>query len=171
MVWQMLKPERFPEMILRPQSDADVAAAMRFARSEGLRVSARSGGHHVWGASLREHGILLDLSAFKQLAVNGPGGTADVGPSLWASDLMTGLAEQDQGFPVAHCATVPLGGYALGGGLGLNGDEWGGMACNNILGGRLITADGEILTVDERSHADLLVGDARRWRSAAGRCH
>lgn len=156
MVWQTLKPERFPEMILRPRSEADVAAAMRFARAEGMQVSARSGGHHVWGASLREKGILLDLSEFKQISVNGSGGTADVGPSLWASDLMAGLAEQGQGFPVAHCATVPLGGYALGGGLGINGDEWGGMACNNILGGRLVVADGEILTVDERSHPDLL---------------
>ena len=156
MIWQMKKPERFPDFILRPNTDADVAAVMRFAHSEGLQVSARSGGHHVWAASIRESGILLDLSAFKQLTVSGSGGMADVGPSLWASDLMAGLAEQDQGFPVAHCATVPLGGYALGGGLGLNGDEWGGMACNNILGGRLVTADGETLIVDERSHADLL---------------
>ncbi len=156
MIWQSRKPPRFPEMILRPHNDSDVAAAMRFASSEGLNVSVRSGGHHVWGASLRDGGILLDLSEFKQLSVAGSRGTADVGPSLWASDLMAGLKSHDQGFPVAHCATVPLGGYALGGGLGLNGDEWGGMACNNILGGRVVTADGDNLSVDENSHADFL---------------
>ncbi len=156
MVWQTLKPERFPAMILRPNDDADVSAAIRFALSEGLQVSARSGGHHVWGASLRENGVLLDLSRFKQLDVGRERGSASVGPSLWASDLMTGLIEHDQGFPVAHCATVPLGGYALGGGLGLNGDEWGGMACNNIVGGKIASADGELLTVDENTHTDLL---------------
>lgn len=156
MVWQTLKPERFPSMILRPESDKDVATAVRFASAEGLQLSARSGGHHVWGASLRENGLLLDLSRFKQLKVQNTGGTASVGPALWASDLMTGLIKYDQGFPVAHCATVPLGGYALGGGLGLNGDEWGGMACNNIIGGKLVTADGEVLIVDEDRHTDML---------------
>ncbi|MDH5617637.1 MAG: FAD-binding oxidoreductase [Gammaproteobacteria bacterium] len=156
MVWQMRKPDRFPEMILRPVDTGDVAAAVRFACGAGMKVSMRSGGHNIWGASLRDEGMLIDLANFKQVDVQPDAGTARIGPSMWARDIMAALEKHDQAFPVAHCATVPLGGYALGGGLGLNGDEWGGMACNNILGGTVVTAEGEVLRVGEKSHPDLL---------------
>ena len=156
MVWQMKKPGRFPEFILRPQHDADIQAAVRFAGSEGLRVAVRSGGHNIWGASLREGGVLLDLSKFRQITLPERGGTARFGPSLWARDIMEALRARDAAFPVAHCATVPLGGYVLGGGLGLNGDEWDAMACHAILGGRMVTGDGDIVAVSEKENPELL---------------
>jgi FAD/FMN-containing dehydrogenase len=156
MVWQMRKPARFPELIVRPQSAADVAAALRFAARSGLRAAVRSGGHHIWGASLRDGSLLIDLSEFKSISVAEGRGTARIGPSLWARDIMDHLAPFGYAFPAAHCATVPLGGYALGGGLGLNGDEWGGMASNCIIGGTLVTATGELVRVSETENEDLL---------------
>ncbi len=155
MVWQMRKPERFPEFILRPNSVADISAAIKFAGRHQLKVSVRSGGHHIWAASVRDGGILLDLSQFRQHQIERPG-LARFGPSLWARDVMLALEPHKQGFPVAHCATVPLGGYLLGGGMGLNGDEWGGMACNTLVGGSVITAGGELLMVSEKEHPELL---------------
>ena len=156
MVWQMRKPDRFPELILRPRTRADAQSAVRFAAANGMRVAVRSGGHHIWGASVRDGGILLDMSGFKQFSVPDSGGTARLGPALWARDVLEALGEQDAAFPVAHCATVPLGGFALGGGLGLNGDEWGGIAANCILGGTVIAADGSAITVSETENSDLL---------------
>nr|XP_061804785.1 uncharacterized protein LOC133596049 [Nerophis lumbriciformis] len=156
-VWQARKPNRYPEWIVRPETLSDVRAAMKFAAANQLKVAARSGGHHVWGASVRQGGLLMDLSRFTQWKIH-QGGTANFGPSLWARDVMAALEPADQAFPVAHCATVPLGGYALGGGLGLNGDQWGGMACNAIVGGTVVTSEGEVLTVSEREHDALLWG-------------
>lgn len=164
MVWQMRKPDRFPEAILRPRDLGDVQAAVRFAARSGMRVAARSGGHQIWGASVRDGGMLLDLSRFRQFSVPDTPGAALVGPSLWARDVMQALKTQHTAFPVAHCPTVPLGGFAMGGGLGLNGDEWDGMAANCILGGTVVTADGSVVPVSERENTDLL------WamRGAAG---
>lgn len=156
MVWQMRKPDRFPEIILQPRNLSDVQAATRFGRGEGMRIAVRSGGHNIWAASLRDGGMLLDMSYFRQYSVAAAPGTARLGPALWARDVLEALAQHDAGFPVAHCATVPLGGFVLGGGLGLNGDEWGGMACNCILGGTLVTADGDAVEVSEKHNADLL---------------
>lgn len=156
MVWQMRKPDRFPDLILRPEGDADVQAAVRFAAQNGMRVAIRSGGHNIWAASLRDGGVLLDLSNFRQFSTVGGAGTARFGPSLWARDVLEALRDQGTSFPVAHCATVPLGGFAMGGGLGLNGDEWDAMACNGILGGTFVTADGEIAPVSEKENPDLL---------------
>ncbi|MCY4565453.1 MAG: FAD-binding protein [Gammaproteobacteria bacterium] len=156
MVWQMRKPDRFPEMILRPENLADVQAAVRFAARNRLRMAVRSGGHQIWGASVRDGGMLLDLSRFRQFSVPDTAGTARVGPSLWARDVLAALEKQDTAFPVAHCPTVPLGGFAMGGGMGLNGDEWDGMAANCILGGTVVVADGSAVPVSETQNADLL---------------
>ena len=156
MVWQMRKPERYPEAILRPENLADVRAAVRFAARQGLRMAVRSGGHQIWGSSLRDQGVLLDLSRFRQFSIPNRPGTARVGPALWARDVLFALEKQDTAFPVAHCPTVPLGGFAMGGGMGLNGDEWNGMAANCILGGTLVTPDGNAVPVNEGENADLL---------------
>lgn len=156
MVWQMRKPERYPEVILRPNHHADVQAAVRFAKQNGLRVAVRSGGHNIWAAAVREGGVLIDLSGFRQFSTESGENTVRLGPSLWARDVMAALEPQGTALPVAHCATVPMGGYALGGGFGLNGDEWGAMACYCIVGGKVVTADGDLLTVNEREHRDLL---------------
>ena len=154
MVWQMLKPSRFPDFIVRPESVSDIQKTIQYAGKNKLKVAVKSGGHHVWASFLRDRGILLDLSRFKQFKVNK--NLASIGPALWARDLMTGLQDHGLAFPVAHCATVPLGGYLLGGGLGLNGDEWGGVACNAIHGVDVVTPDGEFLQATESHNSDLL---------------
>jgi FAD/FMN-containing dehydrogenase len=155
MSWQLRKPARFPEVIVRPTGAAQVSQAVRMARSEGLKVTARSGGHHIWGSFLRDGGMLVDMSRFRDLAIDAERGIAEVGPALWSDGLMRGLAAQDYAFPVAHCASLPMGGYLPGGGLGINGDEWGPLACFSIVGAEVVTADGEQVTVSETENEDL----------------
>ena len=51
-------------------------------------------------------------------------------------------------------ANVPLGGFLLGGGLGWNGEAWGGMSCFNISAVEVVTADGKLITADKNTNAD-----------------
>ena len=53
-----------------------------------------------------------------------------------------------------HCGAVPLSGYLLGGGIGWNGDRWGGFACLNIEAVELVTPDGELLTASPTQNPD-----------------
>lgn len=155
MAWQMDKPARFPELIVQPRDASEVAAGVDYARRRGLRIAVRSGGHHVWGNFLRDDGMLLDLSQLKDLRIDPERRHAWAGPSIWARNLMSRTLVHGLGFPVAHCATVPLGGFLLGGGFGLNGDEWGTMSCLAVRGAEVVTAAGEVLMVDARRHPDL----------------
>ena len=59
MVWNARTPARFPEMIVSAASESDVVAAVRLARSRGLQVAVRSGGHSWVGASLRDGTLLV----------------------------------------------------------------------------------------------------------------
>ena len=55
MVWNALKPARFPEAIVSAASEADVVAAVELARSRDLQVAVRAGGHS-WVGSPRATG-------------------------------------------------------------------------------------------------------------------
>ncbi len=155
MPWQMVKPARFPELIVQPRSAEEVATTLRFAKRNGLRVAVKSGGHHVWANFLRNDGLLLDLSQLRGVQIDAEQRRAQAGPAVWARNLIQRTLPHGLGFPVAHCATVPLGGFLLGGGFGLNGDEWGTMSCFAVRSAEVVTAAGDIIAVSPTQNQDL----------------
>ena len=62
-------PTRYPELIVRPETEAEVVAAVRLARGRGAEVKARSGGHS-WTASSVRDGMLIDLEALDEITVD-----------------------------------------------------------------------------------------------------
>lgn len=155
MVWQARKPDRRPAMIVRPRNNADISAALRLARRRGLRVTAKSGGHHIWGAQLRDGAMLIDLWERRGLEIDERSQTAWVEPSLWSRDFQERLLARGFAFPVGHCATLGMGGFLLGGGLGVNWTSWGGMSCYSVMAVEVVTADGRLRIVDAENEPDL----------------
>lgn len=153
-VWSGCVPDRFPEVIVRPQSRHDVQAAVALARSRGLRIAVRSGGHSWCGAPLRSDGMLIDLSRLRSLVVNEESATATVQPAVTASDLVRELTPRGLMFPVGHCPTVAVGGYLLGGGLGWNSGALG-PACRSVREVEVVTATGEAVRCSETENPGL----------------
>ena len=54
--------DRRPSLIARCHGVADVIASVDFARSHGLRVAVRGGGHNVAGYAVCDGGLMIDLS-------------------------------------------------------------------------------------------------------------
>ncbi|MUL67422.1 oxidoreductase [Mycobacterium sp. CBMA 234] len=153
-VWNARVPQRFPEIIVQATTSVDVVAAVRYARSNGLTVGIRSGGHS-WSANhLRDGGLLLDVSRLNVCRVDRDTMTAVVGPGKGGSVLATELEQQDLFFPSGHCRGVALGGYLLQGGYGWN-SRVVGPACESVLGLDVVTADGEQIYCDAERHPDL----------------
>ena len=125
-----LKPERYPELIVRPETEAEVVEAVRLARAEGLKVKARSGGHS-WTASSVRDGMLIDLEALDEIIVDPDARTATVQPGVKGDDLGAALRAHGLFFPGGHCPTVCVGGYLLQGGFGWNG-RLHGPACASV---------------------------------------
>jgi FAD/FMN-containing dehydrogenase len=132
----------------------DVAAAVKFARTNGIKVSIKGGGHNYQGAAVRDGGILLDLSRLKALQVNASARTAAVGPAVRGGELIAALEPHGLAFPVGHCSDVSLSGFLLNGGLGWNMGAWG-ASCTNVLAIEVIDANGRILRADSAKNADL----------------
>ena len=147
-------PDRFPDVIVRAQSNGDVVAAVQLAKERSLKIGIRSGGHS-WAASfLRDGGMLLDLSQMNDFSVDVGTRTATIQPGLKGADLNRALLKDRLFFPSGHCRPVSLGGFLLQGGFGWNSRLWG-PACCSILGMDIVTADGELVHASESQNADL----------------
>jgi len=155
MSWQLRDTKRRPDLILQAESVDDVVEAVRFAADNDIKIGIRSGGHSWVFSSIRDGGMLLDLGRFRNVRIDADNMRAVVGPAVTARQLATALEAVGLGFPVAHCSTVALGGYLLGGGQAWNWGNWGGAACNSIKGIEAVNARGEKIFVDEESHPDL----------------
>ena len=155
MAWNFRKFSRYPDMIVQARSEADVVTAIEFARRHNLPIKTRSGGHSWSGCYMRDSGILLDISHFQSVEIDPDTRTAVIGAGVLGRHLAERLRKVGLAFPTAHCGMVPLSGFLMGGGLGLNGNKWGGMSVFNIKAVDLITAEGERLHANEEQNAEL----------------
>ncbi len=145
---------RKPEMMVLPHDVDDVIATIRYATSNGLKVSVCSGGHS-WSANhLRVGSILISMKHFDHYTVDRDQMVATAGPGVGGSVLLTALFKQGLFFPAGHCKGVCLGGYLLQGGFGWHGRRLG-MACENVIGLDIVTATGEYLHASPTENADL----------------
>lgn len=156
LVWHRSKPARYPDLIVQARSEDEVAAVIRYAGQNKLKIAMRSGGHNPTGASLRDGGICLDMSALTGIEVDKPREIAAVQTGVRAIQLVAKLAEYDLTFPTAHCASVGMGGFLLGGGIGWNHTYREGMATLNIEAADLVLANGERVRATAEQNADLL---------------
>ncbi len=150
--------ERFdgvvPQAVARPINAADVAAAVQWCVAKGVPLRARSGGHSYAGYSTLSGGVVLDLSNMRSISVNRRARTATVGAGAQLIDVYAGLAAQGATIPAGSCPSVGVSGVTLGGGMGLAARAFG-MTLDNVVGLKVVTADGRIRTVNEQSNPDL----------------
>ena len=149
--------DRRPAVIARCRSVEDVREVVRFARQSGLPLAVRGGGHSLAGLSVVDDGVVLDLSAMRDVIVDADARTALVGPGATWADLdaatqVHGLATT--GGLISHTGVA---GLTLGGGIG-----WlmrtHGLACDNLIAADLVTASGEVVRASAAEDPELLWG-------------
>lgn len=155
MVWHMSKPKRYPDIIVQAKSEQDVVGAVNYARQNQLKVAVRSGGHNSNGAALRDGGLLIDVSAMGEIRIDVSGQRASIQTGVRSLELVTAARAQGLSFPVPHCPSVGLGGFTMGGGIGWNYPQCGGVSAHSIVGAEVVMADGRPLRVTPRENPDL----------------
>ncbi len=146
--------DRRPAVIVRCRSASDIAAAVLFARAEGLDVSVRGGGHNVAGRAVADGAAMIDLAEMKGIQVDPAARTARAeGGVLWG-ELNDATAKHGLAVTGGAVSTTGVAGLTLGGGLGWLMARFG-LAADNLVAVELVTADGAIAVVTEASDADL----------------
>jgi FAD/FMN-containing dehydrogenase len=151
--------ERFdwvhPSAVARPVDAADVQAAIRWTTAHGVPIRARSGGHSYAGYSTLQNGAVLDLRRLSAISIDRAAGTATIGAGCQLLNVYAALAAHGLTLPAGSCPSVGIAGHALGGGMGLAARHFG-LACDNLVGAKIVTVDGRLRTVSSHSNPDLL---------------
>ncbi len=153
-IWNAAHDKK-PALIVRCQGVADVLRGVEFARSQGLPLAVRGGGHSIPGFSTTDDGLVLDLSPMNAVRVD-PNRRRIVaqGGSLWQD-----VDAEAQAFGLALTgglvSTTGIAGFTLGGGIGWLVRRCG-LTADNLIGADVVTADGRYLHTSEDEHPDLL---------------
>jgi len=148
------KWDRRPAAVIRPTSAAEVARVVGLACDRGLELAIRSGGHSLAGHSASDGGIVLDLSAMTALEVDRQSGTAWAQTGLTAGAYTKAVGADGLATGFGDTGSVGIGGLTLGGGIGFLVRKHG-LTIDNLLAAELVTADGQVLQVDDEHHPEL----------------
>ncbi|MEP6563054.1 MAG: FAD-binding oxidoreductase, partial [Nakamurella sp.] len=149
--------DRYPAVIARCAGVADVIRTVDLARSEGLPLAIRGGGHSIAGFSTVDDGIVLDLSPMKGIRVDPMKRrvTAE-GGSTWKD-----LDAETQQFGLAVTgglvSSTGIAGFTTGGGIGWLMRKYG-LASDNLVGADVVTADGQFVHASADENAELFWG-------------
>jgi FAD/FMN-containing dehydrogenase len=146
--------DKRPALIVRSRTNEDVVAALELARSTGLEVSVRGGGHNVAGRAVTNGGVMISLADMKHVAVDPARATVTAQGGVTWGELNDAAGAHGLATTGGVVSTTGIAGYTLGGGLGWLMAKHG-LAADNLLSVELITAAGEVLDVDADSHPDL----------------
>jgi FAD/FMN-containing dehydrogenase len=148
------KWDRRPAAVVRPTSAAEVAQVVTLAAESGSELAVRSGGHSLAGHSVSDGGIVLDLAELTALDIDLEGRTAWAQSGLTAGAYSAQVGEHGLATGFGDTGSVGIGGITLGGGVGFLVRKHG-LTIDSLLAAELVTADGQILEVDDEHHPDL----------------
>ncbi len=139
---------------MRPQSVPDVAAAVRYARAEGLLIAVRGGGHSIPGHSTCDDGIVIDLRALSQVRVDSQARRAKVGGGTLLGEVDRATQEHGLVLPAGVVSHTGAGGLTLGGGVGRLMRRYG-LTIDSLQSAEVVTAEGQVLRASADEHPDL----------------
>jgi hypothetical protein len=145
---------REPACVLQPTSPREVAAAVAYARENGLLFSIKGGGHNIAGTAIAEGGLLLDMSSMRDVVVDPHARLAIAGPGCLLKDVDRATQKHGLATVLGFVSEVGISGLTLGGGLGYLTRRFG-WTVDNLEEVEIVTAAGEIRTANRNENADL----------------
>ncbi|GJC81633.1 FAD-linked oxidoreductase aurO [Colletotrichum liriopes] len=145
---------KHPLAIIRPRTEAEVSAVIQEVHARNIPFGIRSGGHDLTAAQAQgRDGVIIDLRGMDSISIAEDKKSARIGGGILGIKLSKFLQQHKLLTPHGWCPTVSITGWALGGGYGYT-SAFHGLGVDQILGARVVLANGE--TVDTDEHPDLL---------------
>lgn len=143
-----------PALIARCRDAADVVEAVRYARTQGVPLSVRGGGHAGPGLALVEGGLVIDLSRMDGVRVDPAARTVRVeGGATWG-DVDHATQAFGLAVPSGILSTTGVGGLTLGGGHGYLSRRHG-LTVDNLIEADVVLADGRLVKASASENPDL----------------
>lgn len=154
-LWNRLRPSnRKPQMVTQVLDEDDVVAVIKYAKANKVKVAIRGGGHNWCSPSVRNSGIMLDLTNMNQvISIDAEKKRAVLQPIISNRQAQEELNKVGLSFPTGHCPQVKLSGYFLSGGMSWNQGSWGhGYEALEAI--EMVTAEGKKITASATENQD-----------------
>ena len=149
-----LAADQHPALVAIVQDVHDVAAVVRWAAANELRVTAQGTGHGAGPLPPLEGTILIKTERMRGIEIDPQERTARVEAGVLSIELAEAAGEHGLSGMPGSSPDVGVVGFSLGGGLSWLGRKHG-FACNGITAIELVTAEGEARTVGASDGDDL----------------
>ena len=147
--------QRYPAVIARCVDVADVIACVKWARSNSIRASVRCAGHNISGAASCDGGLVIDLGPMKGTRVDPVERRIRAQGGCTWGELDHAAGAFGLGTTGGVNSITGIGGLTLGGGIGWLMRKHG-LACDNLFGADVVTAEGDFIRTDAEENPDLL---------------
>jgi FAD binding domain/Berberine and berberine like len=149
--------DRSPALVARCTGEADVAAALGFARNSDVPLAVRGGGHSFPGHSTCDDGLVIDLSPMKGIRVDPEAGTVRAEAGVLLGELDAATQQHGLAVPAGFITHTGLAGLTLGGGMGWLQRKYG-LTIDQLLAANVVTAGGEPITANDTENPELFWG-------------
>ncbi len=146
--------DKRPRLIARCMDVADVMAAVRYGRENGMLTAIRGGGHNGAGLGICDGGLVIDLSRMKGVRVDPAACTARVAAGCVWGDVDHATHAFGMATPSGFISSTGVAGLTLGGGIGYLTRRYG-LTIDNLLSVDMVLADGRFVTANANENADL----------------
>jgi len=145
---------RTPVMgVVAVRREADVAAALAFARAHDLTVAAAGVKHSMGGQALARNGVSLDMRALNAIALDPERRTVTVGAGATWHDIQNAIHPR---FSVKAMQSTDI--FTVGGSISVNAhgmDHRAGALMGSIRRMRIMLADGSVVVASREENPEL----------------
>jgi FAD/FMN-containing dehydrogenase len=149
--------DRRPALIAKVAGTADIVSAVNYARDNDLPLAVRGGAHNVAGNAVCDGGVVIDFSDLHEVRVDLVARTAKAQPGATWYDFDLATQAHRLATTGGLVSNTGVAGFTLGGGIGWLVRKHG-LACDNLIGAEVVTADGKVVRTNESENSDLLWG-------------
>lgn len=141
-----------PDLVVGAADEADVQAAVRFAKANGLEVVPMATGHGSY--RVIDSGVVIRTSRLDSITVDDERPSFTIGAGGRWMNIVPVLREHGLAAVTGSSPSVGAVGLVLGGGIGPLGRTLGWSA-ERAISFRVVTADGDVVVASADSHPDL----------------
>ena len=143
----MLDSPTVPLAIVRPHNAEDVAPLVRFAVTNDIGLTVRTGGHDLYGRCFAQDCLTIDMRDVSFVEIDQDKLSATIGGGTLAGEVAEALTEQKLATAFGTVSSVGYVGWAIHGGYGPFIANYG-LGVDQILGAKVVNYEGDIIQAD-----------------------